>query len=221
MAGNEKARHSEGSSGPSANTNIGTLILLEILFDNCADTIEYLVERAYAIHRLILTLSRVVVGNNCGLLVVDLDTVADHLFVSVVGTTAALAAQQDALYQLFGGNLHKDHHVDFQVALSENLVERLSLQGSAGEAVEDVAVGVAMAIDVIGHDVDHELIGSQLATRDVSLHTLAKFGLGVDFATNNRTCRDVIHVIFLDQFLGLSSFTAPGCAEQYDIQHIF
>lgn len=75
------------------------------------------------IYGAVFALRLVVVGDHGGLRFVDVDPVADHPFVTVVGTAALLAAQQQAFDQFLVGHLERKHDAYRRTVLLHDFVE--------------------------------------------------------------------------------------------------
>ena len=161
----------------------------------------------------------VVVGDHGGLRFVDVDPVADHPFVTVVGTAALLAAQQQAFDQFLVGHFERKHDAYRRTVLLHDLVEGFGLHGRAREAVEDVAFGVFVFRHIVGDDVDHQAVGGQLSLLDVALYAAAQLGAFANLFADDFAGGNVVESVFFDEFLGLGSFSRTRRAEQYEVEH--
>ena len=153
------------------------------------------------------------------LIVIYLKTMFDSVEI-VVGTTSFLAAVDEALYEHFVSYFKADNSVDLTVAFAQDALELFSLADSAGEPVEDDAFACyGFAVEEVGEDVKHELIGDKLAFRYICVGYFAELGATCDMVAEHFAGRDVIETKFVDQTFALGPFAAAGSTEYHDILH--
>ena len=82
--------------------------------------------------------------------------------VDVAGLDAHAPAG-DAAHELLVGHVDQQHRGDAAAEPVERLAERVGLRARAREAVEDEAVARVVGADAVDDQVDHELVGHELA----------------------------------------------------------
>ena len=137
---------------------------------------------------------------------VDGEALADSLFV-VVGASALLSAQDEAVHQFVFGHFEVQHDAYFLTPLGQHLLQRFGLGDGAGKSVEDDALRVLQPVERGGQDVYDEVVRQQLTLVNVALGRLAQFGAGFDFGTQHVARRNVV-----DTILGYDSLTLCALA---------
>ena len=159
------------------------------------------------------------IGDDGRLSLINIDPVPDHRFATVVGTSALLAPLEQTIDQLVVGNLERQHQIDRRAVLFHNLVESLGLRRRARKTVENVSFALLMLRHIVGDQVNHQSVGSQLPLVDKALHAEAKRRPLTNFLEDHLAGRYVVKPVFLDQSGSLRSFAGPRRTEQHDIQH--
>ena len=135
--------------------------------------------------------------------VIDHEALFDSLLV-VVGTSALLSAQNQALHQFIFGHGQFNHGSYLVATLVEHLFQGLCLWDRAGETIEDdTLVLTSERVVYRCQDAYHQVVGNQLTVVDIALSRLAKFCTLLDFCTKYITCRDMLQSIFFNQFVAL------------------
>ena len=151
--------------------------------------------------------------------IIDTQALADGLLI-VVGTTALLATQQEALHQLVLGDIELNHRCHLVAAFREHLLQGLGLRDGAGEAIEDDALVLASEGIIDGsQDVNHQLIGDELALVDEALGCLTKFRAVLDLVAEHIARGDMTETVFLNHHVALRSLAGTGSTENNDILH--
>ena len=136
---------------------------------------------------------------------IDNETLLDGLFV-IIGTTALLATQDETLHQLIFRNIELQHGCHLVTALTEHLLQSLSLRNGAGETIED-NTGMILAKAVIdrGEDTDHQFVGNQLAVVDELLGCLTQLCTILNLCAQNITRRDMVQSVLLNELVALGA----------------
>src|SRR5581483_783203 len=153
------------------------------------DAVEDVVHRAFAVDRGELVLLLVVVDQRRGLVLIDLEALADHFLVVVralhelaavviadalllrravvdvveMAADAAGAPAREPLDQAVELHVQQDRLVQRLALGLEHLVERLRLRERAREAVEDEAEAGVLRAQPLADHADDDVVGDQLA----------------------------------------------------------
>ena len=136
---------------------------------------------------------------------IDDEALLDGLFV-IIGTTALLATQDETLHQFILRYIELQHGCHLVTALTEHLLQSLSLRNGAGETVED-NTGMILAKAVIdrGEDADHQFVGNQLAVVDELLGCLTQLCTILNLCAQNVTRRDMVQSVLLNELVALGA----------------
>ncbi len=135
------------------------------------------------------------------------EALLDGLLV-VVGTSALLSAQDEALHQLVLGHVELQHGSHLVTTLTEHRLQGLSLRNGAGETVEDDA-GMLLAKAIVdgGQDRDHQVVGYQLSVVNKLLGGLAQFRAFLNLGTQHVAGRNVVQSILLNELVALGALS--------------
>ena len=106
-----------------------------------------------------------------------------------LGTTKQAEHQNVLFHNQF------NHDAQLVTALCEHLLEGLCLSNRAREAVEDDALACGLSVVRLGKNLNHEVIGNELAFRDIALSYFAQLCSVLDFGTQHVACADVTHAV--------------------------
>lgn len=148
-------------------------------------------------------------------------TLADGLDV-VVGSAGGFAAENHSVDELFVVYFKTHHMVYLGIESLEKFFKRYGLGDGAGEAVKDNTFlkNFGVILEDIGKELDNEVVGNQLAFRDILVGNDAKLCATGDVVAEHLTGRDMVQAITLDHLLALSAFAAAGAAKNYYIHEI-
>ena len=154
----------------------------------------------------------VAVDHELGELVVEAKPVADRLR-RVVGAALLTRARLEPRRRDLVGHAQQDHRVERLADLVEHRVERLGLRERAREPVEDERVLVGQPL---ADEVDHEVVGDEVAALEDRANLAAELGAVRDRGAQDVAGRDVRRVVRARDPLRLRALPRPLRAQDQD-----
>ena len=137
----------------------------------------------------------------------------DRLVRVVRAGAAAQPVERDLV-----GNLEREGHAEVPPDVREHRVERLRLHGRPGKPVEDEArFGVGL-LEPVADQLDHQVVGDQVAAFDRLLHALTELRARVHLRAQDLAAGDVRNAVLRRDPLRLRAFAGPLRAEEQNVQ---
>src|SRR5579859_8103131 len=174
---------------------------------------EDLVHVAFALDIHYLVVFPVMVGYGGRLFLVFGDTVADDLFVDVIGPAGGKAAVEQSFYEFVLADLEGQDDDDGGTLRVEQFVKGFGLGGGAGEAVEKEAVRQGIIVEGGADHLDDHLVRNELSFIHIALCCQPEGRLTGDLASKQIPGAEVLQAIFGDQSFRLCTLPATGRAE--------
>lgn len=197
---------------------MGGYLSVITLFEFFFYLVEYFIHSSVAVHRMIFARSFVVVAQGLCLLVVHVQALLNSVDI-VIGTARRFAALKHAFHQLILVDFEAYHLVNLGVIFLEQFVQSMCLRDCAREAVEYHALfdSIGMPFEIVGQDVNHQLVGNELTVRNDCIGHLADVGSFGDVLAQEFARRDVVERVFVDKLLALGAFATAGSTEDYNV----
>lgn len=180
-----------------------------------ADVAEDIVDGSGAFDGVVFAFGGIEVTERGGLLIVDFEAVFDCLWV-VVAASALGTALYEAVDKFVVVDFESHDCVDFRSATGKHIIESLCLLNGAGESIEDHAGGrLRVIVECVVEDVNHKIVGDQLAAGDVFVGHTAELGVARYVVAEQLAGGYMVKSIFVDHSCALSALATSGSAKHY------
>ena len=218
MLAHERERVGDHAAGPGHRLDLGGGLANDHeahprLVDGLLDLGEDFVLRPVAVDPDEIAEDPVVPDERLRLAVVELEPLLDRLR-RVVCPPLFLGAPMQALERDLVGDLKLEDDRQRAADLGQHRVERLRLGHRAREAVEDEPVLGVLGLEPLPDQLDHQVVGDELAALEDRLHAAPELAAFGDRVPQHVAGRDVREPVVRGDALGLRPLAGPLDAEE-------